>query len=282
LEDSDAQLALSLALQNYDEVVDLPVTRRKHEGRRSKDGSNVSNSLSKRSNPSDYSRSVLDVSPSTNSMSPSIHHPISNSSNKNIAYVGPPSFLPDKRSGGRKKPAYASNQAMFFKNKSAMSTPSPATSRGNGVSQGRGKRMNQNDSLLSATPSTTQSARNAISSSNNPMQFDLLDTSPGRNHTSIFHLIESDTQFNKEDKERRLQKLLSKTDQIIQHLSTLIKPVDEETTHSGDVVTLASERQPTNITGCSLRQYQLTGIQWLLGLHSSGLNGILADGNINA
>jgi SNF2 family DNA or RNA helicase len=35
--------------------------------------------------------------------------------------------------------------------------------------------------------------------------------------------------------------------------------------------------QPSSIMGCKLRPYQLQGMEWLCGIHASGLNGILAD-----
>lgn len=48
-------------------------------------------------------------------------------------------------------------------------------------------------------------------------------------------------------------------------------------------VTTATERsdegieQPSLVSGCRLREYQLAGLQWLVSLYTNGLNGILAD-----
>jgi ATP-dependent DNA helicase len=36
-------------------------------------------------------------------------------------------------------------------------------------------------------------------------------------------------------------------------------------------------RQPYLVTGGVLRDYQLTGVEWLVSLYDNGLNGILAD-----
>jgi len=38
-----------------------------------------------------------------------------------------------------------------------------------------------------------------------------------------------------------------------------------------------SERQPSQVTGGQLREYQLAGVEWLVSLFENGLNGILAD-----
>jgi hypothetical protein len=35
--------------------------------------------------------------------------------------------------------------------------------------------------------------------------------------------------------------------------------------------------QPELITGATLRDYQLAGVQWMISLYENGLNGILAD-----
>src|SRR5438067_13717682 len=40
---------------------------------------------------------------------------------------------------------------------------------------------------------------------------------------------------------------------------------------------LISARQPKLVTGGILRDYQLTGVEWLVSLYDNGLNGILAD-----
>ncbi|KAJ3327951.1 hypothetical protein HDU76_010850 [Blyttiomyces sp. JEL0837] len=38
-----------------------------------------------------------------------------------------------------------------------------------------------------------------------------------------------------------------------------------------------SHRQPNLVTGCTMREYQLVGMEWLISLWEQGLNGILAD-----
>jgi len=37
------------------------------------------------------------------------------------------------------------------------------------------------------------------------------------------------------------------------------------------------EVQPSILVGGQLRDYQLTSVNWLIGLYESGINGILAD-----
>jgi len=40
---------------------------------------------------------------------------------------------------------------------------------------------------------------------------------------------------------------------------------------------LKSARQPKLVTGATMREYQLQGLEWLVSLYENGLNGILAD-----
>lgn len=47
-------------------------------------------------------------------------------------------------------------------------------------------------------------------------------------------------------------------------------------TEKADKVT-TRYKQPALITGATLRDYQLYGVEWLIGLYENGLNGILAD-----
>lgn len=52
--------------------------------------------------------------------------------------------------------------------------------------------------------------------------------------------------------------------------------VKSATGQNADLVT-TSFKQPKLITGATLRDYQLYGVEWLIGLYENGLNGILAD-----
>lgn len=48
----------------------------------------------------------------------------------------------------------------------------------------------------------------------------------------------------------------------------------------GSVVVLQIHRlqvQPSILTGGTLREYQLQGLNWLIHLYDNGINGILAD-----
>src|SRR4051794_33906157 len=62
--------------------------------------------------------------------------------------------------------------------------------------------------------------------------------------------------------------------------------VEEETSASNDNAIQQDDdiknltipaRQPHLVTGGILRDYQLTGVEWLVSLYDNGLNGILAD-----
>jgi ATP-dependent DNA helicase len=85
----------------------------------------------------------------------------------------------------------------------------------------------------------------------------------------------SGLELTDEDKETRLRKLLSKSDQILAKIRGIIPstsaPSSSSSSMSSDVV------QSSLVTGCVLRPYQISGVEWLCSLHQSGLNGILAD-----
>ena len=44
-----------------------------------------------------------------------------------------------------------------------------------------------------------------------------------------------------------------------------------------DTAVAPADRQPSLVTGGTLREYQLAGVEWLVSLFENGLNGILAD-----
>ncbi|RGB34090.1 SNF2 family N-terminal domain-containing protein [Rhizophagus diaphanus] len=82
---------------------------------------------------------------------------------------------------------------------------------------------------------------------------------------------------------------LSKRRKNSESKSTLVKDikkeqfVEEEAALSNaikqdeDIKKLIPARQPSLVTGGILRDYQLTGVEWLVSLYDNGLNGILAD-----
>ena len=88
------------------------------------------------------------------------------------------------------------------------------------------------------------------------------------------------------DKESRLQRLLEKTDRIANTLSRSIFSSSAYSSSSSSSYSSSSTsisvlpssvvQAPLCLKGC-LRDYQLGGLQWLFGLHTSGVNGILAD-----
>ncbi len=81
----------------------------------------------------------------------------------------------------------------------------------------------------------------------------------------------------------RLNLLLDRTDKIVQKLDSLMKSSMSNTKEidvydDGEIQnTKMNVGQPKLLSGGLLRDYQLGGMEWLLSLHSSGLNGILAD-----
>ena len=107
------------------------------------------------------------------------------------------------------------------------------------------------------------------------------------------------TQLAAEDrKKRRLDKLLEKTDKMVNRLSEMMENVKKAHTErenrenevareeGRDILNqYDSSRsnvtdlslQPHFLTGGVLRDYQLKGVEWLCGIHYSGLNSILAD-----
>jgi ATP-dependent DNA helicase len=58
-----------------------------------------------------------------------------------------------------------------------------------------------------------------------------------------------------------------------------LKEAIEDNVKAGDVgiQNLKSARQPSILTGGTMRKYQLEGLEWLKSLYENGLNGILAD-----
>ncbi|TXT06023.1 hypothetical protein VHUM_03496 [Vanrija humicola] len=55
------------------------------------------------------------------------------------------------------------------------------------------------------------------------------------------------------------------------------EPEELEQADEGDDQKQYSFRQPELVTGATLRDYQLAGVQWMISLYENGLNGILAD-----
>ena len=270
ISDLDAQLAFEIAWNEYDDVVDKKkLSLARSEKKR--------NSL-KKNNKSDSQTTRR-----------SYHDNDVNTSTTMRIYED------------KVKVSYSSRQEHNKKTTSTITSCQQERRNNIPIERVRGNRMTTNDSLLMSSSSSFQSSSRAP-------QVDFQDTLQYNNNnnnnmknnknTSLFYSDKTNKLFTKEDKERRLQKLLSKADQIIKHLDTLIKPVNTTTrsvestsgvTSSSSSTTsqsIVSERnvnlvkQPMNVTNCTLRDYQLTGVQWLLGLYSSGLNGILADGKI--
>ena len=53
---------------------------------------------------------------------------------------------------------------------------------------------------------------------------------------------------------------------------------DNESDEKDEVLAITRlEEQPSILKGGELRSYQLTSVNWLIGLYESGTNGILAD-----
>ena len=94
-----------------------------------------------------------------------------------------------------------------------------------------------------------------------------------------------------ETKNDRLKYLLDKTEKHFTQISTLLqkRSADEgqaaKTAEGGGTTSYYSSahvhseevRQPSILVGGDLKEYQLTGLQWLVSLYNNKLNGILAD-----
>jgi len=103
-----------------------------------------------------------------------------------------------------------------------------------------------------------------------------------------------------ETRNERLKFLLSKTDQYIDQISGLLKDQQdgEDSKEDSKVVEIGSlehlaqpisnyyetahvkqedVKQPSLLVGGSLKEYQVSGLQWLVSLYNNKLNGILAD-----
>jgi ATP-dependent DNA helicase len=77
--------------------------------------------------------------------------------------------------------------------------------------------------------------------------------------------------FKKEDIEQKT----SKTN-VADALQEAAAQEDVQTSELG-VQNLKSARQPSLVTGGTMRSYQLEGLEWLISLYNNGINGILAD-----
>ncbi|KAJ3208218.1 hypothetical protein HDU67_006938 [Dinochytrium kinnereticum] len=70
----------------------------------------------------------------------------------------------------------------------------------------------------------------------------------------------------------------SKKDGLFDHDETMEDPkTKEQVPAAPSSLSSRSQRQPSLITGCSMREYQIVGMEWLISLWEQGLNGILAD-----
>ena len=70
-----------------------------------------------------------------------------------------------------------------------------------------------------------------------------------------------------EERNKRIEVLKHRMERMLAKVSSSLSP---------NLVSLPSITAPSCLQG-SLRDYQLKGLQWLYGLHSSGMSGILAD-----
>mmetsp|Transcript_14910 Transcript_14910/g.22432 ORF Transcript_14910/g.22432 Transcript_14910/m.22432 type:complete len:1326 (+) Transcript_14910:95-4072(+) len=115
--------------------------------------------------------------------------------------------------------------------------------------------------------------------------------------------MEAYIQLVQETKNSRLKYLLAQTDEYIATINRMIKderqvtPVDQDdagegvdSVEAGDKASKVSKdyykdthrykekvTQPRMLQGGDLKEYQMTGLQWLVSLYNNNLNGILAD-----
>jgi ATP-dependent DNA helicase len=81
---------------------------------------------------------------------------------------------------------------------------------------------------------------------------------------------------------QELNSLLKKAAAYSTFLRERLQKSQEEESIARRTSTNASEvkfdkRQPRLVTGATMRDYQLDGVQWLISLYENGLNGILGD-----
>lgn len=88
-----------------------------------------------------------------------------------------------------------------------------------------------------------------------------------------------------ETKNERLRFLLDKTEAYFTQISSLLQQRKESPSAVGPLKSYYASahqrteevRQPSILVGGDLKEYQLTGLQWLVSLYNNNLNGILAD-----
>lgn len=98
------------------------------------------------------------------------------------------------------------------------------------------------------------------------------------------------TSLVQETKNGRLKFLLSETDNYIATINKLIQEQRVEGAEGGEVEVATAKNyyssthrtseavaQPRMLKGGDLKEYQLSGLQWLVSLYNNNLNGILAD-----
>lgn len=88
--------------------------------------------------------------------------------------------------------------------------------------------------------------------------------------------VESGT-LSCEDRETRLLLLVQKSDQLVGRITEAMPSALQQLSGADVGKTSGESCQPAAIVGCELRPYQLRGVEWLCGIHASGLSGILAD-----
>lgn len=103
----------------------------------------------------------------------------------------------------------------------------------------------------------------------------------------IFYMIENETITEPPTKRRRsARNSLASTNS-----TTVSKPKQTKNTSKNGIAKNSTEsalamvdhtkaratRQPQTIVNCTMREYQLVGLDWLISLFENGLNGILAD-----
>ena len=81
----------------------------------------------------------------------------------------------------------------------------------------------------------------------------------------------------KATKDGNIKSFFKKED--LQAAASAAKTKDDDKVKTSDVgiQNLKSARQPSLVTGGTMRSYQLEGLEWLFQLYSNGVNGILAD-----
>jgi hypothetical protein len=145
-----------------------------------------------------------------------------------------------------------------------------------------------------------RSVRDHVATEERKKEKDVVNEEKARINALKSNDMEAYSALVQETRNDRLKFLLDKTDQYIDQISGLLKDQQdgEDSKEATEVVEIGSlahlaapisnyydtahvkqeeVKQPSLLVGGSLKEYQVSGLQWLVSLYNNKLNGILAD-----